>query len=371
MFIGLRPRRASLAVTGWLVVALLGAMLTSLPVRADEIDDLRREVDQLKQQVLFLQNQLPSGGAPASGGGSAAQQEVRWQELDRQLSELTGQIERVEIKVNDLAAQMERMQKDVEFRLSAIESGGAATGSVPVASASTGASQPMAGAQAGQPTELSSAASSAVAGGTAPSEPTATSSVQPSTGAASGQTGVLGTLTAEQAANLPQAPAGAAEAAAAAAGASNPDTASTQAQQSSGTFAPISLPGETPREKYDFATNLLQQGNYDKAEAALKTFVMQYPNDTLAGNAQYWLGETYYVRGDFRNAAVAFAEGYQKYPQSAKAPDNLLKLAMSLGQQGQTQNACVALRQLDKKFPEAPANIKDRALRAKERYSCN
>jgi tol-pal system protein YbgF len=134
--------------------------------------------------------------------------------------------------------------------------------------------------------------------------------------------------------------------------------------------APISLPGNTPKEKYDFSTGLLQQGNYDMAEAALKTFVMQYPNDPLAGNAQYWLGEAHYVQGDFRSAAVAFAEGYQKYPQSQKAPDNLLKLAMSLGQQGQTQNACVALRQLDKKFPAAPANIKDRAQRASERYSC-
>jgi TolA-binding protein len=58
------------------------------------------------------------------------------------------------------------------------------------------------------------------------------------------------------------------------------------------------------------------------------------------------LGETFYVRNDFKNAAVAFAEGYQKYPNSQKAPDNLLKLAMALGQQGQQQNACVALSQL-------------------------
>ena len=113
-----------------------------------------------------------------------------------------------------------------------------------------------------------------------------------------------------------------------------------------------------------------QRGQYDQAEVALKSFIQQHPKDGLTGNAQYWLGETYYVRNDFKNAAVAFAEGYQKYPDSQKAPDNLLKLAMALGQQGQKENACVALRQLEKRYPEASANVKDRATRAKKNYSC-
>ena len=132
----------------------------------------------------------------------------------------------------------------------------------------------------------------------------------------------------------------------------------------------VALQGATPREQYEYATNLIQRGQYDQAEVALKSFVQQHPKDALTGNAQYWLGETYYVRNDFKSAAVAFAEGYQKYPESQKAPDNLLKLAMALGQQGQKENACVALRQLEKRYPEASANVKDRAIRAKKNYGC-
>src|SRR3546814_19535879 len=49
----------------------------------------------------------------------------------------------------------------------------------------------------------------------------------------------------------------------------------------------------------------------------------------------YWLGETYYVRQRYQDAAVAFLEGYQKYPKSPKAADNLLKLGMALGPVGQ------------------------------------
>ena len=58
-----------------------------------------------------------------------------------------------------------------------------------------------------------------------------------------------------------------------------------------------------------------------------------------SGIGQATLGETYYVRGDFPNAARAFAEGFQKYPKSGKAPDNLLKLGMSLQAQGKPEQA--------------------------------
>jgi tol-pal system protein YbgF len=123
-------------------------------------------------------------------------------------------------------------------------------------------------------------------------------------------------------------------------------------------------------QQYHDAFKRLQDGDYAGAEKGFRTFLQGNPKHVLAGNAQYWLGETYYVRNDFKNAAVAFAEGYQKYPDSQKAPDNLLKLAMALGQQGQKENACVALRQLEKRYPDASANIKDRAVRAKKNYSC-
>jgi len=98
--------------------------------------------------------------------------------------------------------------------------------------------------------------------------------------------------------------------------------------------------------------------------------VQRYPNDPLAGNAQYWLGETYYVQKDYNNAAAVFAEGYQKYPKGGKAADNLLKLGMSLGQLGQKADACRAFARLDRDFPGAPGNVKERAADEKKRLGC-
>ena len=90
----------------------------------------------------------------------------------------------------------------------------------------------------------------------------------------------------------------------------------------------------------------------------------------MAGNAQYWLGETYYVRGQFREAAVTFAEGFQRYPDSPKAPDNLLKLGKSLAALGQSADACGTFAELVTRYPQAPATIHQQAATEQQRLSC-
>ncbi len=131
------------------------------------------------------------------------------------------------------------------------------------------------------------------------------------------------------------------------------------------------LPNGSATDQYNHAFGLLKQpNNYPAAEAALKAFVEAHPKDQMAGNAQYWLGETYYARGKYMEAAAAFAEGYKRYPKGAKAADGLLKLGMSLARANQKQNACVALAQLDHDFPQAAASVKERSASEKKKLGC-
>jgi tol-pal system protein YbgF len=130
------------------------------------------------------------------------------------------------------------------------------------------------------------------------------------------------------------------------------------------------LAGETPEEQYQHAFGLLSQANYGEAELALRTFVEQNPKDPLAGNAKYWLGETYYVRQDYQQAAVTFAEAYQEYPNSGKAPDNLLKLGMSLSALGSDSDACGTFTELLKRYPTAAATVLQRANQERQRLAC-
>ena len=91
-----------------------------------------------------------------------------------------------------------------------------------------------------------------------------------------------------------------------------------------------SLPAGDPATSYEAAFSKLKNGNYVAAQEGFSKFLSIYPNHSLSPNAKYWLGETYYVREKFTEAAKQFAEAYQKYPKGPKGPDNLLKLGMSL-----------------------------------------
>src|SRR5262249_39600844 len=160
-----------------------------------------------------------------------------------------------------------------------------------------------------------------------------------------------------------------AAAASAAAGRTGNATGGTN-EQTATNNQPYALPGANADEQYQYAFDLMRQTKYAEAEQALSSFVDQYPDHPPAGNADYWLGETYYVRKDYNNAALTFAQTFQKYPQSGKAPDSLLKLGMSLAALGETADACKALHELRVRYPKAPDATKQRAAKEWAKNGC-
>lgn len=135
------------------------------------------------------------------------------------------------------------------------------------------------------------------------------------------------------------------------------------------TTTSVALNGD-PKMAYKQAFNTLQRGEYDVAEVSFTQFLKSYPSDGLAGNAQYWLGESYYVRGAYKQAAQSFLKGYTTYSASPKAPDSLLKLGMTLVRLGQTDAACGTLGELNRRFPSAPPAINQRAQLERQRAGC-
>jgi len=121
------------------------------------------------------------------------------------------------------------------------------------------------------------------------------------------------------------------------------------------------LPNENAQALYDQGYGDFLQRDYPAAEKSFAKLVGAYPNDPLAGSAQYWVGESYYVRKEYKKAADSFLTGYRKYSGSEKAPDTLLRLGMSLAALGQKDAACSTFQELKDKFPDAPENIKDQA----------
>ncbi len=137
---------------------------------------------------------------------------------------------------------------------------------------------------------------------------------------------------------------------------------------------------------YAKAQEFLTLGEYDPAENALKELIKTYPRDPLVINAKYWLGETYYVQGDYRRASVSFGEAYKSYkaiekstdPKDkeakklsfAKAPEALIKLVFSLKGLGKIEAACATLEQLSEEFPNQAQNVKKMVEKAKKELIC-
>lgn len=146
---------------------------------------------------------------------------------------------------------------------------------------------------------------------------------------------------------------------------------SEQQQQTAARAAAIN-PTAPAKQQYDAALQLMQQGQWDSARSVFQNITTRYPNDPLAPNAGYWLGETYYVSKDYQNAAATFAKNYRTYgPDAAKAPDTLLKLGMSLAANGDKDKACQIYGELDKRYPNASAAIKQTAARERATAKCS
>ena len=131
------------------------------------------------------------------------------------------------------------------------------------------------------------------------------------------------------------------------------------------------LPNKPPKEQYDFAVSFIKIGDYETAEYALKEFIDKNKEHDLAGNAQYWYGETFRIRQLYSDAASAYLDGYQNYPKSGKAPDNLLKLGITMVQLGEKEQGCTMITGIKKQYPKASKSVLQKAQYEQKKFNCS
>jgi len=106
---------------------------------------------------------------------------------------------------------------------------------------------------------------------------------------------------------------------------------------------------------YNQAFDALKAGSYSVAITGFRDFLTNYPSSPLAENAEYWMGEAYYVTHDFNNASTAFQTVLDKWPQSRKVPDALLKLGYTQYELKKYTDARKTLTAVTQKFPSSDA----------------
>lgn len=130
------------------------------------------------------------------------------------------------------------------------------------------------------------------------------------------------------------------------------------------------MPVSDPNAVYDDARARLLDGDFDGAQAGFESFVNSHGDDPRAGEAWYWLGETFFVRNNFAESADAYIASLRAQPTGERAPDALVRLAASLHGLDRTREACDTLARFGTQFPSASAASRDRASRESVRAGC-
>jgi tol-pal system protein YbgF len=137
-----------------------------------------------------------------------------------------------------------------------------------------------------------------------------------------------------------------------------------------GAVAAVAPPSDTPKDTYDLAYGYVLRKDYALAEDTFHVFLKKYPTDRRAAEAHFWLGESLFQRQRYDAAAQAFLEVSTKHGSHAKAPEALLRLAQSLAAMNQKEMSCATLAEVGRKYPKAPATVKQGVEREQKRVRC-
>jgi tol-pal system protein YbgF len=295
---------------------------------------------------------------------------VRLDRLEAQIRQLTGTIEQLQYRSQQLEGQLRRMQQDAEYRVPEGSARGApsARPAAPAQPMQPQATQPYspssppaaAGPRRGDAFDPSVSPNAPGAprplGTTAPSAPLAQSTdPEESVGAPGGRSAGapldLSTLTGV-------------------AGNSEPSQSTPAPRNSGGAQVATLPPTDSPKDTYDLAYGYILRREYALAEDTFRVFLRRFPSDRLSSDAQYWLGESLFQRQRYRDAAEMFLNVSTKFETSAKAPDSLLRLGQSLAGLGERDAACASLAEVGRKYPRASVSVKQGVEREQKRVRC-
>jgi len=113
--------------------------------------------------------------------------------------------------------------------------------------------------------------------------------------------------------------------------------------------------GASPSQAFETARSDYYMGNWSLAIQGFGSFLKTFPKSDLADDAQYYIGETYYMSGRFQDALTAYDAVIERYPGSNTLPDTYYKRGMAQKALGQAAQARESLSFVIKTYPSSDA----------------
>jgi len=282
----------------------------------EQLQNLQKDISTLEKAVYSKDISSQNSSSSGNNEDALTRHLLKLSELEEQFRNLTNQFEEINFKIDRLSNRITKIQTDNQMRFQDIERGNVSSTS---------------GLTEAEPKKLPGSGEAQILGKVSDEDLVDTNMVQKTQSVES-----AGTVLTEKAVREEKL-----------------------------------LPDASPEKQYEFAISFLKIWDYETAELALREFVDSNQEHDLAGNAQYWYGETFRIRQLYQDAATAYLDGYQKYPKSSKAPVNLLKLGVTLVQIGEKEQGCSMISGVIKQYPEASQSIAQKAEYEKKKFNCD
>ena len=309
-----------------IVILIILSIVVLQPVKAQQSQELNNRLQRIQNELTTLQRHVYRGKSPGVRNGSSASSSASFNtaiarlsnhitQLDMEIRRLTGANEELNHKHSQLQTRLDRISTDLEFRLKKLEGNLSSSTEPSIGNSET--------------PQLSTDPNSA--------------SLPPAAALQGVDRGVR--RFGSKASPLDK-------------------MVRPKSQQLADT-------NETPEQQYDRAHWLIiKRRDFPAAERVLTEFINANRGHRLAPNAYYWLGRTYFVRSNFEQAAITFAEGFQQFPESKKAAAILLNLGNSLSRLGKNREACTTYYKLQRNFREMEESVRRRLDRERKRSKC-
>lgn len=124
-------------------------------------------------------------------------------------------------------------------------------------------------------------------------------------------------------------------------------------QESNNTSQPKGETLSDPEAVYDAGLRYFKEEHYDQARTEFQRIIDGHPGTTLAGQAQFWIGESFYSDGNYEQAILEYEKVVKQHPKGEKAPHALFKEGMSFSKLGDNATAKLIFQQLIEHYSDS------------------
>lgn len=308
----------------------------------------------LQDRVQRLEAQLGSGGsnlAPQTEAGLS----LRIDQLEERVRVMTGQVEEARFKTQALEEQLRRFQEDTEFRFRELQGGGISAipdntplnpGPVEIPELTDPVGGTLSGTLEGGVIDGTLLSGNGLTAERLGAPPQSLGGNEQFNDGLAGRPLDLNALASQ-----------------------NGGFAQDGQRAANGQDLALATPSD-PRAEFELGYSLVIARDYAGAEGAFRQFLATYPGHALEPDARYWIGESQFQRGAYRNAADTYLELYTRFGTSPQAAPSLLRLAQSLNELGETRAACTTVGELKNKYSNSVPTVAERADQDARAWGC-